>query len=101
MQPYRDNDPRRSWEICPGKYCRQLFQGRLWKCPTLAYLQLQDQLSPVRECWHPYLKYTPLEATCSDAELDEFLLREEESYCAMCPAFQRPFAKPNPLRGKS
>lgn len=98
MQPFQDGDPRSSWEICPGRRCRQLYAGHLWKCAPLAYLALQDRKYSLGEAWLPYLKYQPLRPDCTDEALNTFLEREEEAYCAMCPAHARPMTKPDPLR---
>lgn len=97
MQPYEDGQPRRSWEECPARYCRQLFEGCLWKCAPLAYLKLQDSKYKLSEKWTPYLAYRPLPPDCSDDELDAFYEREDEPYCGMCPAEPERFALPLPL----
>lgn len=97
MMPYEDNDPRRSWEICPSKYCRQLFDGKLWKCPPITYLGMQKRKYGLAEKWDPYLAYQPLSPDCSDDELRAFLKRQEESICNMCPAYPRNFSLPNPM----
>ncbi len=46
VQPFEDDDPRRSWKRCPARNCRQLFRGKLWKCSPIAYLQLQKETHP-------------------------------------------------------
>lgn len=97
MLPYQDGLPRRSWEICPAKYCKQLFQGRLWKCAPLAYLQLQKAKYDLSEKWDPYLAYLPLNSSCSDRELDQFIAQEDEPACAMCSAERRRLTLPVPL----
>ena len=96
--PFEDNDLRASWRKCACRTCRQLFRGRLWKCSSIAYLQLQKERYPdLSTKWDPYLAYKGLGPDCTDAELDAFLGREEESICGMCPANPEPFAKPSPL----
>jgi len=97
MLPYEDNNPRGAWEICPSKYCRQLFDGKLWKCPPITYLDMQKQKYSLSEKWDPYLAYTPLAPDCTDAELRAFLMREEEFICTMCSAHPRTFELPNPM----
>lgn len=97
MQPYDDGRPRRSWEICPAKYCRQLFQGRIWKCPAVAYLPMQDAKYRLGSAWQPYLQYTPLSPDCSDQELATFFAVQEEPCCRMCPAEPQRFTLPSPL----
>ena len=98
MLPFEDGRPRQSWEICPARNCKQLHDGKLWKCAPLAYLGLQKAKYQLSSKWDPYLRYQPLEPTCTDAELDGFLAREDEASCAMCPAERRPFELPVPLR---
>lgn len=97
MRPFRDNNPKRSWEICPTATDCQLFQGKLWKCPPLAYLKLQDAKYKLSSEWEPYLKYRPLEPNCTEEDLDTFFDKEEESYCSMCPANLEKFEHPLPF----
>lgn len=101
MKPYRDHNQRQSWVNCTAKYCVQLFDGKLWKCPPIAYLPMQHDKYKISDEWHPYLKYIPLEAEVSLSEISEFLSREDESICLMCPANPTVFTKPNPLRKAS
>jgi hypothetical protein len=98
MQPFEDAAPRASWEICPARHSKQLFEGKLWKCAPLAYLKLQKAKYRLSEKWDPYLRYAPLAADCSERELDDFLKLEDELFCAMCSAYRRPLALPNPIR---
>src|SRR6185436_18524483 len=91
MLPFADNDQRRSWEICPAKFCKQLHLGKLWKCAPLAYLPMQKAKYPLSADWDPYLRYVPLEASCSEAELDAFVALEDEAACRMCSAVPRHF----------
>ena len=86
MAPYEDNDPQQSWNHCVSKHALQLHENKLWKCPALAYLPMQAKKYKLSEKWSPYLKYKPLDIDCTDEELKEFLSREHESYCSMCPA---------------
>ena len=101
MLPFEDGRPRQSWEICPARYCKQLHDGKLWKCPPLAYLNLQKAKYDLSPRWDPYLQYAPLDPTCTDQELDEFLQREDEQACSMCSAEVLRFSLPNPLRNRS
>jgi hypothetical protein len=100
MEPFNDGQPRRSWEVCPARNCRQLFEGRIWKCGPIAYLRLQDAKYHLSEQWEPYLRYAPLEPDCADEELREFFAREEEACCGMCPANPEKFALPLPMPGR-
>lgn len=98
MLPFEDGDPRASWEICPARYCKQLFNGRIWKCAPLAYLPMQKAKYRLSEKWDPYLTYQPLGPDCSDAELEAFAVLEDEAACGMCSAKERLFELPVPLR---
>lgn len=100
MRPYRDENPRQSWEQCRARWCPQIHEGKLWKCPQLAYLRMQlvkFGLGDEPE-WKPYVNYRPLDPECSDAELREFVAREDEQYCTMCAATPELFQLPSPLR---
>ena len=97
MEPFEDNDPKSSWNICVSKLCVQLHEGKLWKCPALAYLPMQAEKYNLSEKWDPYLKYEPLSHDCSKIELKDFFTRKEESYCKMCPAKEEFFSPKNPL----
>jgi hypothetical protein len=98
LKPFQDDDPKQSWKICPAKTCLQLHEGKLWKCPILAYLPMLKQKKELSPEWDFYLTYQPLDASCSSGELDEFLSRRHEPFCSMCPAFKRPFQKNDPLK---
>ena len=65
MLPYEDNHPERSWETCSSKWCPQIHDGKLWKCPQMAYLSMQAAKYELNDAWNPYLKYTPLGPTCT------------------------------------
>lgn len=96
--PYEDGRPRRAWEACRAKTCRQLFEGSLWKCAPIAYLQLQKRAFPsISSTWDPYLAYAPLSDTATDEEVSRFLSKQEEDCCRMCPASPEPFRKQSPL----
>lgn len=96
--PYEDNNPKASWEICNCKYCPQILNGKIYKCPLIAYLTLQKARWPdISEKWNKYLAYKPLEHTATDEEIAEFFSRKEESICEMCPAKIEHFEKPSPL----
>lgn len=97
MQPYADGDSKASWTLCPAKHCCQLHEGRLWKCPPLAYLRMQDEKFSLGRDWDPYLAYKPLDPDCSQEDIMAFFKLKEESYCGMCPAYSRPIKKPNPM----
>jgi len=96
--PYEDDRPDASWEICPAKHCLQIFEGKLYKCPVIAYLRLQKKRWPeISSKWDRYLEYKPLDHTASDDELFNFINAKHEYICEMCPADRDQFNKPSPL----
>jgi 4Fe-4S single cluster domain len=100
MLPFEDALPRASWDICPGRQCKQLFEGKIWKCAPLTYLKMQKAKFELSPKWDFYLDYEPLEAACTDRELDLFIAEEDEPYCGMCSAHRRPLALPVPIRSR-
>lgn len=97
FMPYEDDNPRLSWEKCVSKHAMQIHEGKLWKCPALAYLPMQANKYNLSQKWDPYLKYEPLSSDCTDEELKEFLSREDELFCSMCPANKtEPYIKQDP-----
>jgi hypothetical protein len=98
LRPYTDARPEQSWEKCPARFCMQLFEGALWKCPPLAYLRMQHEKYRLDEIWAPYLAYRALQPDFSDAELEAFLARKAEKFCGMCPAEPERFNLPVPIR---
>ena len=96
--PYEDNNPDKSWDNCYCKFCRQLLGGKIYKCSTIAYLQIQKQRWPeISDKWDRYLAYKPLEATATDEEVVKFFSKKSEDICNMCPASAEFFKKENPL----
>tara|TARA_Y100000356_G_scaffold7440_1_gene5457 strand:- start:231 stop:1082 length:852 start_codon:yes stop_codon:yes gene_type:complete len=87
-KPYKDNDKRKSWEECVSKNSIQLYNGLLHKCGPITYLKdfLKKYNLQNDEDWVNYYNYIGLSPNCTDESLKEFLLREEEDICGMCPA---------------
>lgn len=97
MEPFKDNNPRKSWEICTAKLCHQIHENKIWKCPRIAYLGMQKSKFNLSKDWDDYLKYQALEHTCNHQQLVEFFQREEENICSMCPAYERVIQHSNPV----
>ncbi|NBT59514.1 radical SAM protein [bacterium] len=98
MLPFNDQAPQKSWELCTARDCLTLFEGRLWKCPPIAYLRLLPKTFNLQSDWDPYLAYQGLGPDCSDKELEEFLNRKAEAICGMCPSKAILYDKGNPLQ---
>jgi organic radical activating enzyme len=97
LRPFADGDPRKSWEVCRCRNCKQLFEAKLWKCPILAYLPMLHKKRGLSSDWDPYLGYQALQPDCTQGELETFLAMEDEPYCSMCPAHERQIRKGDPL----
>jgi organic radical activating enzyme len=87
LLPHEDNNPVSSWNNCPTyKDCKQLYDGSIWKCPPIAYINLMSKKYTLDNKWDNYLQYKPLNPSCSDNDIVEFFARGSESVCGMCPA---------------
>jgi hypothetical protein len=96
---FLNGDPRLAWESCVGKRCKQIYLGRLWKCPPVAYFGLWPSGINVEKVWQDLAKRSiPLPADCSDDELASFLDREEEEVCRLCPSRLERFELPIPFK---
>lgn len=97
LKPYHDNDPDQSWENCASKWCMQLLNGKIYKCPQLAYINMLGDKVELSPEWDGFRSYQPLEPTCTDDELEEFVARQVESYCSFCPAKKEYMKLKSPL----
>jgi organic radical activating enzyme len=98
-RPYEDNNPNQSWHKCVSKWCMQIHEGRLWKCPPITYLPMHvKKYGDGNGTWTPYLQYKPLDPRCSDNDLLDFIQRRSEESCKMCPANPESFSKSLPMR---
>ncbi|MCL1915248.1 MAG: radical SAM protein [Desulfovibrionaceae bacterium] len=83
--PFTDGAPERSFQSCGSAICKTLHQGKLWKCPPLAYLPLIAEQLETKESWEPYLRYEPLGIDASDEAVAAFI-KGDSRFCDMCPA---------------
>jgi MoaA/NifB/PqqE/SkfB family radical SAM enzyme len=101
-EPYTDNDPQSSWNHCPSRWCMNIHEGKLYKCPMIAYVPMHvAKYGDNNGKWALYLKYTPLSPDCTDTELRQFISKQCEAFCAMCPAHPTPHHKADPTRRKA
>ena len=91
ITPFQDNDNRRSWEVCPSKYCKQLYNGKIYKCPQTTYINLVNK--PVSSLFQPMKDYEALEHTSSLEDILNFFNKEEENICYLCPKSIQYFKK--------
>ena len=102
LYPWEDNNIEKSFEYCTAPNV-QLYLGRLWKCPSIAYLretlvstgQVDDQV------WQKYLNYhaTPIDAPIEElyAMADEVLNPHE--ICNKCPSDPKWYRAIKQLKG--
>ncbi|NBR22956.1 MAG: radical SAM protein [Micrococcales bacterium] len=91
ITPYNDNDTAKSWACCPGKWCKQLYNGKIYKCQLTAYLQ--DVIDKLDDSFLPYLKHAPISHTATPEEMAQFFSAQDEWVCAACPANPQKFIK--------
>lgn len=91
MKPH-NNDPAEAFSYCCQQRCPLLYNGRLYKCSSIAKLKdtLTDWNKLVDKDWEFYLKYNGIDVTCSDDELSYWVQNFglPESICSMCPTQQ-------------
>lgn len=81
--PFDDGDAQTSCQNCAIGNSPIIHEGKLWKCPPLAFLPcIVDQLK-YRGQWEPYLKYQPVAIDAPDETLEAFLKRDCDG-CGMC-----------------
>jgi hypothetical protein len=88
MLPFDDQAPNSSWAACRSKHCVTLEKNALWKCPPLAHLsRVAAKFDLARKpAWRIPLSYTPLTLAATDDEIRDFIGRQAEPACGMCPA---------------
>ena len=91
IHPYTDNEQAKSWNKCVGKWCKQIYKGKIYKCQLTAYLQ--DVIDKLDDSFLPYLNHTPISHTATPEEMAEFFSRKDEWVCAACPANPQKFIK--------
>lgn len=97
MMPYKDNDPEKSFDICGFKICKVIHEGKLWKCPRLAFLKMHNEKFKLHSDWNPYMEYQPLEPSCDNKKMIEFFEEQAIAECGMCPANKEKMELPSPL----
>jgi uncharacterized Fe-S cluster-containing radical SAM superfamily protein len=95
-----NSKPDAAYRICMQKTCTQLFRGKLWKCPALAYwAQLEDRLNLVMfPQWKLFRDYQACSSEVSDDDLSAFIARKAIPQCGLCPSRREPFRHPDPTQ---
>lgn len=98
MVPYEGGTPEECFMAnCGGKTCVNLHQGKIWKCPPLAYLPMVFDKLTNKERWRRFLEYAPIEPDAKDDEIANFLGAPSE-YCDICPKNPRTLTEEEILR---
>lgn len=87
MRPH-DNSPSDAFAMCVQKKCPLLYNGRIWKCGTLALTpdMLDRMNNPNLDLWAPYIQ-SGLTADCDPLELKKFISNfgQPHGVCRQCP----------------
>ena len=109
MQQYRvvdgkpmpfESDPEVAYGVCMQKTCTQLYRGRLWKCPALAYFSLMENrlnLEAASE-WRFFRDYEACPPSVSDDHVEAVIATRAISQCELCPSRRLTIQYPDPIR---
>jgi len=89
IQPH-NNSPREAFNMCVQQQCPLLYEGRIYKCSSIALLNrvLDDWQQPVNDYWQPYADYQGISPKSSDKEIKSFISNfgNPHKICRMCPS---------------
>lgn len=85
-----NSDPVRAFNSCDMKHDHTMFKGKLYKCPAMSNLpdfDSQFNLDLTDRQRDLLYSYKPLEADCSEQDLQDFLATKNQhiSQCEFCP----------------
>ena len=84
------NSPKEAFDMCIQKTCPLLYEGRIYKCSSIALLNrvLSDWNQPITSDWDPYASYQGIGLDSSDAEIKTFVnnFGKPHGICRMCPS---------------
>ena len=90
MQPH-NNSPVKAFDFCVQQRCPLLYNGRIYKCGTVALTPelLQRYNYPNFDLWKPYIDIG-LDNNCPEQDLDKFINNFGKSHqlCRQCPTNQ-------------
>lgn len=88
MEPYQSH-PFKSFNICQQKTCPLLYEGRIYKCSSIALLKrvMTEWKQSDSKTWEPYLGYSGIGTDDSDEEIAAWIrtFGKPEAICRMCP----------------
>ncbi len=85
-KPYISN-PQHAWNTCVHKNnCLTIHENKLYRCPVIPFALLASRKGKAAGEYADILsKYIPLEHTCTEEEMRQFLHLQEIPQCAICP----------------
>ncbi|MBB3204936.1 hypothetical protein FHS27_000703 [Rhodopirellula rubra] len=95
-----DSRPDAAFKVCMQKTCTQLYEGKLWKCPALAYFAKLESKLRLHDLpqWQLFRDYQACSPNATDAELKTFLETKAIPQCGLCPSKRTAFSHPDPLQ---
>jgi hypothetical protein len=88
MLPH-DSNPAEAFAECVQKTCPLLYNGRIYKCSSIALLDqvLGDWKRNKEVTWQPYLDYQGIGMDSSASDIQKFIKQfgQPETICTMCP----------------
>lgn len=89
IRPHHNN-PREAFDMCVQQTCPLLYQGRIYKCSSIALINrvLSDWKQPVTDDWKVYANHTGIGVTSTDQEIKTFIKNfgKPHKICQMCPS---------------
>jgi MoaA/NifB/PqqE/SkfB family radical SAM enzyme len=89
--PFDDKNIKQSWSICFQKFCKQLYENKIYKCPPVTYYNLTKL--KLHDDFKIYDQYAPLQHTACLEDILKFFNSKEEAACSLCPARNLPIKK--------
>jgi len=87
-----DNNPREAFAMCVQQQCPLLYEGRIYKCSSIALLNrvLDDWQQPITDLWRPYTEYQGISPDSTDKEIKSFInnFGKPHKICSMCPSYK-------------
>lgn len=88
ISPHSSN-PREAFNMCVQQTCPLLYEGKIYKCSSIALLDrvLQDWDQQITEDWKPYTTYQGISTRSADSEIKTFInnFGKPHKICTMCP----------------
>jgi len=87
-----NNKPNEAFKICIQQNCPLLFEGKIFKCSSIALLNkvLSDWNQSITEDWKPYANYKGISFNSSQKEIQDFInnFAKPNKICSMCPTIK-------------